>query len=63
MKRCQVLGDGLQPHLKGLSASQVLIHTHVCSTAGIELTVMQVKLVSVYIARALPDATPAIGDS
>jgi len=40
----KVLGDGLQPHLKGLSASQV-------------------KLVSVYIARAIPDASPAIGDS
>jgi len=30
---------------------------------GSELTVAQVKLVSVYIARALPDAAPAIGES
>jgi hypothetical protein len=25
LSRCQVLGDGLQPHLKGLSASQVMM--------------------------------------
>ncbi len=30
----QVLGDGLQPHLKGLSASQVMIEAAACTWCG-----------------------------
>ena len=52
----------MQPHLKGLSASQVNEALLQRFDSG-ALMLPQVKLVSVYIARALPDVSPAIGES
>ena len=55
-------GPVCQPGDAASALCAYIIHLVPVSNKG-KLMALQVKLVSVYIARAIPDASPAIGDS